>query len=292
MNPNVKPFYDILLYLYKEGREVAPRGAPCREVTDFHYTLAPRVRFMCFDRRGLRLDYVKQELLWYLRGDRKDVSIKKMASIWAGIINLDGSVNSNYGHYIFNPEAGRAGSSNFIRMLEELARDPSSRRAAICILDNGHLNSDTKDYPCTSYLNFHVRDDKLEMYVRMRSQDAIFGMGNDAPAFSFVHELAWATLEPVMPGLQLGNYHHSADSFHVYERHYELLEKLLQDPEATTDYHQSCPQMIPDVTLLAQLRTIATGKYVIETDGPLQPFSQWLLTRDDRGTLLPAEHAS
>ena len=94
-------FYLILHKLWHLGNKVAPRGLPCKELTDFHYTLPPRVRFMCFDHRGLKMDYVKQELVWYLNGDRRDVSIGKVAMMWQGLINEDGTINSNYGYYLF-----------------------------------------------------------------------------------------------------------------------------------------------------------------------------------------------
>jgi thymidylate synthase len=56
-------------------------------------------------------------------------------------------------------------------------------------------------------------------------------MGNDAPAFSFIHQMVHAIMRFHYPGLELGTYHHVADSFHVYERHFEMLEKIIA-PEA------------------------------------------------------------
>jgi len=290
-------FYRILSALWEHGRECAPRGLKVRELIDFHYMLPPRVRFICFDHRKLKLDYIKQEFVWYLRGDRLDVSIKHIAKMWDGLINVNGTINSNYGYYIFNPAAGDGARSNFERVVQELESDPASRRAAMCILDNGHLNSTTRDYPCTSYLNFHIRDNTLHMYVRMRSQDAIFGMGNDAPCFSFVHEMVWGALLRRYPHLVLGNYHHTSDSFHVYERHYEMMEKILCEPRVTVDHHETCPHMAefmgqgtPGLELeyvqdLALAHPQAVGAKIRE------PFAAWLFQRDDPSTILPLERA-
>ena len=288
-------FYPILKELRAYGKLVNPRGEPTIELTDFSYVLPPRVRFMCFDSRKLKLDYVKQEFLWYLRGERTDVSIRKLAAIWDGIINVNGTINSNYGHYIFNSVSGDGVRSNFLRVVQELARDPQSRRATICILGNEHLNSETKDYPCTCYLNFHVRNNELVMYVRMRSQDAIFGMGNDAPCFSFVHELMWSELLFHIPELKLGEYRHCADSFHVYQRHWPMLDKILGDPVITTDYHETCPLMTPTAgsSLLSELRreSIWVSRDRVQRQVSFHPFTQWLLSRDDPKTLLAYEAA-
>ena len=106
-------------------------------------------------------------------------------------------------------------------------------------------------------MNFRIRDDRLNMSVHMRSQDAIYGMTNDAPAFSFVHEMLYVTLrDTCYPDLQMGDYHHTADSFHVYARHFKMLDELCKDDAAFTtievprisgarevDYLRSCSWM-------------------------------------------------
>lgn len=288
-------FYKVLEYLQNSGTVVSPRGQECKELTGFIYSLPPRVRFMCFDHRKLRLDYVKQEFLWYLRGDKRDISIRHVAVMWDGLITQTGEINSNYGYHLFNPEAGAHGRSNFGRVAAELIKDPESRRAVICILDNIRLNSDTKDYPCTAYLNFHIRDNMLHIYVRMRSQDAIYGMGNDAPFFSFVHELMWSALTHTYPELKLGYYHHSADSFHVYARHYEMLEKIIAEPFVKVDMHDGCPLMespdlIHELTGIAPLpRETLLASMNADVVAVFQPFTRWLIERDDTSTLCDVE---
>ena len=126
----------------------------------------------------MNLDNVKREALWYLKGDPHDTSICEHARMWKRLINFDGTINSNYGQYIF----GNQQQFNVAQSM--LLIDPNSRRASIVILDRCHLaDKYTKDYPCTYSINFRIRDNKLNMTVRMRSQDAVFGMTNDAPNF-------------------------------------------------------------------------------------------------------------
>lgn len=288
----VTAFYNILKDVADHGKIVVSRGLETKELTGYNYSLPPRVRFMCFDDRKLKMDYVKQEFMWYLLGEPTDQSICKAASMWKGLVNDDGSINSNYGYYIFNPRGGFDGKSNFDRVATTLQSDPYSRRATMMILNTDHLNSITKDYPCTVYINFLIRDSKLNMFVRMRSQDAIYGMGNDAPFFSFVHELMFWKLKNGIgfEDLQLGTYHHSADSFHVYHRHYEMLDKIIQDPVASIDEHTNCPEMSRFTPhYLYVLRDELTKRTPnlggLETD----PFVKWLLTRENEESLLMPE---
>ena len=98
------------------------------------------------------------------------------------------------------------------------------------ILTAEHLSSETPDVPCTYALNFRIRENKLNMTVHMRSQDAIFGMGNDAPTFSFIQEMIYVTLRSTYPDLVMGNYHHFVDSLHVYEKHFSMLEEIINNP--------------------------------------------------------------
>lgn len=227
-------FREIYRDVKRRGKFVKPRGLLVLEIENYSYELPPYVRFQNFHSRKLNIQYVKDELLWYLKGDKYDSSITEKAKIWQDIINADGSINSNYGQYIF------AGPKQFDNVIKTLVSDKDSRRASLVILGDEHLLSDTKDVPCTYAMNFRIRNDKLNMSVRMRSQDAIYGMGNDVPAFSFIHEMMLKSLRRYYPSLECGNYHHTADSFHVYERHFMMLDKLCEDDHFEDVY---CPRI-------------------------------------------------
>lgn len=223
-------FKKIYLDLKTQGKTVVARGQETLEIENYSYTLSPRERFPNFPSRKLKIDYIKKEFLWYLRGERHDLSICDHANIWKGIIESDGGINSNYGQYIFT-------GGQFLSAYKALAEDRESRRGSIVILSQDHVNTATKDLPCTYSLNFRIREGFLNMSVHMRSQDAIFGMGNDAPTFSIVHEMMFAYLSSIYSDLQMGNYFHTADSFHIYKRHYGMLESILQEDIVAVD----CP---------------------------------------------------
>jgi len=241
--PNVKAseqaFRKIYTDLLKNGKRCSPRGQLVIELENYQYELPAYIRFPSFKARKLKADYVRREFLWYLRGNKNDISICQHAKIWRDVMNEDLSINSNYGQYIFARRSvvGNAGNysirmrSPFEYVIEELLSDNDSRRASIPIFNAEHISRPTKDVPCTYSLNFRIREGKLNMSVHMRSQDAIFGMGNDAPCFSFIHEMVFAALEDKVEGLVLGNYSHTADSFHVYERHFEMLNEIVESGE-------------------------------------------------------------
>lgn len=257
---------DIFRDVKANGKFNAPRGKKIIEVENYHYELPAYVRFPSLSPRKLKPDYIKAETLWYLKGDPYDLTIIQHSNIWKNIV-LRGRLNSNYGQAFF-----RRGGMNWC--VQELGHDKDSRRACIVILgsEDSHLKPDTLDVPCTAYLNFRIREDFLNMSVHMRSQDAVFGMGNDAPAFSFVHEMLLNYLRfSKYPDLQLGTYHHTADSFHVYERHFAMLEELTAE-DVTLD-----PLVVPRIFDYSEVDYM-----VHDLSNGVEPkeeyaFSQWLL---------------
>ena len=150
------------------------------------------------------------------------------------MVNHDGSINSNYGYHIFGEV------NQYDVVIKKLVSDKDSRQATMMILNSEHLKAETKDVPCTYSINFRIRENKLNMTVRMRSQDAIYGFGNDIPTFSFIHEMLLNSLQEFYPELQYGLYHHSVDSFHIYEKHFKMIESIINDDEFIDI---SCPEI-------------------------------------------------
>ena len=250
----------------ERGKITAPRGKKIIELENYHYELPAYVRFPSLAPRKLKPDYIKAETLWYLRGDPYDLTILQHSNIWKNIV-LRGRLNSNYGQAFF-----RRGGFDWV--IYELGHDKDSRRACVTILgsEEGHLKQDTLDVPCTAYLNFRIRDNFLNMSVHMRSQDAVFGMGNDAPAFSFVHEMLLEMLRfTKYPDLQLGSYHHTADSFHVYERHFEMLEQLVAEDVALDDI------AVPRIYDYSEVDFLMHDIHNGVTPKPEYAFANWLL---------------
>ena len=94
---NAEAFLSAYHDVYEYGDNISPRGQLCKEMSDyvlrFDLNQAPLSNF---DARKFNLNYAKQELLWYIRGDRYDAEIEKHASMWAEIKQVDNGYNSNY----------------------------------------------------------------------------------------------------------------------------------------------------------------------------------------------------
>lgn len=217
-------FYTIFELVYTNGAEVRPRGKLVKELLNFDYNFPLSCRFMNFKHRNLNLDYIRAELRWYLRGNQYDQSIMDHAKLWKGLAQPDGAILSNYGHYLFQQRG-------LLSAYTELLQDHDSRRAVVPILRLEHCLIGNPDVPCTLYIGFIIRKGRLICNVRMRSQDVIWGLGNDLPFFSVVHEIMYRCLMLAGLDLELGHLNLRVDSLHLYERHFELIAAILEDPE-------------------------------------------------------------
>lgn len=218
---------DVFVRMYQDLRSApiaSPRGSRILELEDYQFALdMTDSPLTAFPARNLNLNYAKAEARWYLRGKADDRSIEEHASLWPKIIQPDGTYFSNYGQYIF-------GERQYDWVVEELTRDRESRRASIVLLKSEHFFKENKDVVCTYGMNFRIRQNRLNMSVSMRSNDAIFGTTNDVFCFSVVYRMVFAALQlSWYPEIVPGTYTHKADSLHVYERHWPMLERLVDE---------------------------------------------------------------
>ena len=214
-------YLEIYEDLIIKGKERSPRNLLTKEIENYHVEFLPNHQFINFESRKLNINYIKKEIQWYFKGDLYDLSICDEASIWKKCVT-NGKLNSNYGHYLFS-------NVGLGFVVNELLKDNDSRRALVSIFDSHkHLYSDNNDVPCTCTLGFRIRDGKLNMTVHMRSQDAVYGLGNDLPFFN----LCWEVVS-VLLNVQQGKYHHFVESFHIYEKHFDMVNKILDDDNFT-----------------------------------------------------------
>lgn len=156
--------------------------------------------------RKWRFEKNLAEFFWYMSGSNKVEAIVPYFKNWAKF-ETNGLVNSNYGRYW---------RQAFEYLYNELANDKYSRRAVINIYDVKNHENFKKDTPCTLSYQFIIRNDRLNMFVNMRSNDLWYGFCNDQFNNSLFHQLMLNTLRCIYPELDMGQYWHSATSMHVY----------------------------------------------------------------------------
>ncbi|MEG1707085.1 MAG: thymidylate synthase [Acinetobacter sp.] len=253
----------ILKATVQMGEQLTARGSTFKEIEGYQLTIFSKYPFMMFPSRKYNIDYFKQEMLWKLTGDPFNDSIKQKAKMWESVQNTDGSFNSNYGQYWFGEQLGLHKAFN------ELIVDRQTRRATIPMLRAEHIGHGVNDTVCTGHITFHIRkDNELNALVSMRSSDQIFGLGTDIPTFAALHRMLLGMLHSVYPDVVLGKILITADSSHIYNRHYKMVDTILENNETIGLY---------DMPLIDTAEAFKLAACKGNVDPSWGKFSAWLL---------------
>ena len=211
--------------------------------------------------------YAENELKWYLSKDRsiKGHPGIEENKIWSIICSDNGMINSNYGWCVFSPENGdgrhlmfenikdKSGKSQYDFAIQQLKEKPLGRQSIIFYArpsiqwewnDGIHAKS---DFICTINTQHFIRNNKLDYIVNMRSNDAIMGLhAADLPWHSYVYNKMLDDINNYIvaneaqhfeetgekiniPLIKPGTMYWNAASLHVYERHFDLLTKIVEE---------------------------------------------------------------
>lgn len=129
---------------------------------------------------------------------------------------LDFEVQKGKWSYTYHQRMG----SQVQFVIDELRRNPSSRRAVMGIRTPDDIGSD--DPACLQHLQYFIRKGKLDCIVLFRS--------NDACKATFMNAFALILLQKRIAdelGVPVGSYTHRANSFHCYEKDFNLLDSYV-----------------------------------------------------------------
>lgn len=189
-------------------RDIAPRGRRTLELKELAAVtyLQPRERVLFCPTRNANPVLHLMDALWMLAG-RDDVAF--MAGVQPRFAEYSDNGATFHGAYGLRLQA----HDQMALALEELERDPQSRRAVLALWqpaeDAGYTG---RDMPCNCTITLKLRENHLHMTVFNRSNDAIWGAyGANVVQFSMLLEYLAIRL-----GVGVGTYTQISDSLHIY----------------------------------------------------------------------------
>jgi thymidylate synthase len=211
-------YRELLLALRDTGHKTSPRGQETYEAFDVVMKLDPHNVLVTGIKRNISTPLISMESLQLITGTswprRTIAAAANMARF------TDGEVfHGSYGQRL-NPQLKG--------VINRLKSDTESRQAVMTIWDPLHDlfgEPQPRDVPCTTMMQFLLRQDKLIMHVTMRSNDIWWGTPHDWGQFSQLH-LAMANAL----GVEAGDYFHHVVSLHLYGRDVESIDNLLPEP--------------------------------------------------------------
>lgn len=214
----VTGYVDVVEYIMAHGEDVAPRGEMTREVLAMTLVVpgdAPMLPFGTGRKVNRRL--AAEDALQVLGGFS---SLERFERINPNMRNYtdQGAFHGGYGPRI---------RSQLDMVCRRLSDDPSTRRAVITIWDplrDGNIEG-MSNYPCTTELQFMIRNGKLNCHTTMRANDVWHGLAYDGFVFNQLQRMLARMLR-----VEVGTYFHHATSLHVYEKQWQLAGELTHTP--------------------------------------------------------------
>lgn len=187
--------------------------------------------------RPFNKKYAENEERWY---DSLDRCIKGHPGIetnptWSRIASDDGIVNSNYGYLVYAKRT--TGKSQYDYALESLKSSyngtDSGRQSVIYYAGpdmqwmwNDNVNA-KHDFTCTFNTQQFIRNNRLIYCVNQRSADLIFGTTYDFHHHCRVYKNLFNDLWDSGIHVKKGEIIFNFGSVHVYERHYRLIQDIV-----------------------------------------------------------------
>ena len=231
----------------------SPREMPIKELINTTIVVKnPRKRILTFEERKLSLRYLAGEVAFYLSGSRDLKFISHYSKFWNRVSDDGKVVNSCYGYKLF--KVLTKGLSQFEYAKQQLLEDPNTRRAVMVIYtgDNAILNS--KDNPCTMYVQFFIRNWHLYCITNIRSNDIWYGVSYDIPFFTIIQELMLNHLKKadydLFGSLELGSFILNSGSLHLYEKDFKQAQRALINPHRFPYKEEMAPMEISSVQLI------------------------------------------
>ena len=209
--------------------EVRPKwadGTPAHTVKKFgvvnRYDLREEFPIMT-----LRRTYWKSaidEILWIWQ--KKSNRIDELGShVWDEWAQPDGTIGKAYGYQLGVKHKYPEGEFDQVdRVLYDLKHNPASRRILTSIFNHADLH-EMALAPCAYSMTFNVTGDTLNAILNQRSQDMLTANNwNVCQYAALLHMIAQVS------GLKAGELVHVIADCHIYDRHVDLVKKMLDNP--------------------------------------------------------------
>jgi thymidylate synthase len=192
---------------------------------------AEEMQTKCETRNKIIKDYSEKETILFDKGDR--VALKDISQVWKRIQNPDGTVNANYGYMVYHLKD----AANPLFTEEKMSQWEWAKNRLLLLKKTNqayiHFNrpkdqwNENLDQPCCMFIQFQIRDDKLNLVVHMRSNDLVYGFPYNILYFVKLMHRMISEVKFKYNTLSIGNLIYYASSIHYYTKHKSKVEAML-----------------------------------------------------------------
>ena len=228
-------YLELLRHVLEQGTPKSDRtGTGTHSVFGWQMRFDLTKGFPLVTTKKLHLRSIIHELIWFLQGDTNIAYLKENGvGIWDEWADADGNLGPVYGKQWRSWECADGRTIDQIeRLIEEIKRNPDSRRLVISAWNVGDLDAMALQ-PCHTMFQFHVANGKLSCQLYQRSADIFLGVPFNIASYALLTHMVAQVC-----GLAVGDFVHTLGDAHLYLNHFDQArEQLTRTPHALPTLH-------------------------------------------------------
>jgi thymidylate synthase len=220
----VRQYLDFLRHIRDSGARKGDRtGTGTLSVFGYQMRFDLRDGFPLVTTKQLHVRSIVHELLWFLRGD---TNVKYLhdhqVTIWDEWADERGDLGPVYGKQWRSwPTADGREIDQLARVLEEIKRNPNSRRLVVSAWNVGELDRMAL-LPCHALFQFYVAEGRLSCQLYQRSADALLGVPFNIASYALLTHMVAQQCD-----LAPGEFVWTGGDCHLYLNHLEQTDLQL-----------------------------------------------------------------
>jgi len=227
--------------LVRVGNDVEVRGNKTKELLGDTVCFPMSKPFLTVPGRRISYDFMFAEAWWILSGQNRVDKLLEFAPSYKKFSDDGIRLTGAYGPKIID---------QICYAVDCLINDPYSRQSVINIWRE--RPGPSKDIPCTLSVQFMIRDERIQTFVTMRSNDLWLGAPYDVVTMTMLTiQVAIELYVRTGKLYEIGYMHHTAASRHIYFKDLEKAKSVISseqyiptlDPEASINLKSLCTSL-------------------------------------------------
>lgn len=217
-------YLDLLQHIKDNGTDKTDRtGTGTRSVFGYQLRYDLSEGFPMVTTKKVHLKSIIYELLWFLKGD---TNVKYLndngVSIWDEWADENGDLGPVYGaQWRSWNGADNQVVDQISEVIDQIKKNPDSRRLIVSAWNVAEIPNMALA-PCHALFQFYVADGKLSLQLYQRSADVFLGVPFNIASYALLLMMVAQVCD-----LKVGDYVHSFGDVHIYNNHFEQVERQL-----------------------------------------------------------------
>ena len=217
-------YLELLRYIKENGTDKTDRtGTGTRSVFGYQMRFDLSQGFPLVTTKKLHLKSIIYELLWFLKGDTNIKYLKDNGvSIWDEWADENGDLGPVYGAQWRSWQGANGKTIDQItEVIDQIKKNPDSRRLIVSAWNVTEIPNMALA-PCHAMFQFYVADGKLSLQLYQRSADVFLGVPFNIASYALLLMMVAQVCD-----LEVGEFVHTFADVHIYNNHFEQVEKQL-----------------------------------------------------------------